>query len=306
MITAAQALEKLKRFLGTGGMCPDDPRALDRLNEARELIYDRGDFAGTTEWLQVDSSDGFFTLPSRLLAARAVFDCKRPLPVGKFGWAEVEDSCAASCCRPCNPPVVISRSLADRPYACKPCSIFGIDAASTKSSDKSEIALRLENRSGEIKTVSLALNGLKKVSLDGMWSDIFSINKEPTAGRINVWFRTDGGCSIAAAVEAGELFAPMAARYTIIGGCEYEQLMVYAKKRFIPLASADEPLDIQSLSAIKFALMALNAQDNGDDAEYANKVGIMEGHLGKADMNILGDEGAWSFQPNYSVAGIGI
>ena len=73
--------------------------------------------------------------------------------------------------------------------------------------------------------------------------------------------------------------------------CRDHQVVLFCKKRFVPLTDYNQQVDISSLVALTFGYQAINKREADDDAGFAAKIQLMENSLTKVDFNLsAGDE----------------
>lgn len=276
-MTVGQALKKLSRWFGQKGMCPDSPEALAYLNEARELVYESGDFPGTTDWIALNLEGGRFCLPPRFIVAKGIWRCNQKIDIAQGGWSVIDECYASSCCDgPCGRGNAVRRIEARRPYCCKPGKAFSVLVSSDNPADVGvEITMSLVNRGGGESIVRIALEE-DRVNVGGIWSDVLSITKPETSGEITIWVNTrDTECFYLAKLSSKEQSAPMFATYEA-PGCVDGQYVVNAKKAFQDFTSASEEMDIRSITTMKFALMAVSALEEKDNDAYASSIQLLE------------------------------
>ena len=191
------------------------------------------------------------------------------------------------------------RSEFKRPYCAKPGNAFSLKVGSTSTDDAgAEVMLHIEDRSGVRRMVTVTLGDGDPVPVDGIYSDLLAVTKGETNGTIEVQAETlEVSCWLLATIAPMETEAPKSGCFTLCGSTR-NRLVVLAKKRFLPLRDHLEQLDIDSLTALKYALMANNALEEGDDNKFQSKVLLMENALSKAAQNI--DDGEPSASLNMS------
>ena len=309
--TVQKALKELAEFAGSSGACWDDPLNLLRLNQARELIYEKGDYAGTVGWEALNVSKGHFCTSLFIEEVREIYVCDEPIEIKDSPSMLLGCDDARRCCQS-KRRIHARKSPAMPPYCCKPDSAFSIKVSSDSADDDGKvITLVLRSRDGRRVPMEVALKSEDQVQLDGVYSDIISISKEITNGYVTIWgVVLDLDCMVLASIPPG-IEIPQYQNYQILGGCKApDQVVVYGKKSFIPIICKEENdkivgglrqiVDIQSITALKFAYMALNAQSEKDLKSYANNITLMANNLDLADQSLFESEPSYDIGSNFS------
>lgn len=293
-MTVQQALKKLARFNGASGTCWNDPGNLERLNEARELLYERGDWAGTTDWAIVSSDCGQFCLPIQLETARAVYACRKNVDLGSYGHLISSLESAQACCGPHPCRLTVNRVPWKRPYCWKPTASFGLHvSADDKRDTGAQVRLDVRGIDGQERAITVAAIAEGRKEVDGLFADLLSASKPLTFGYVKIWAKFKNDDCVLLVDIPPDLEFPALNSYELVGSCcenDVAQLAVLAKRRFMPATDYGAILDIQSITALRFVYQALNAQDANDDQGYVNKLQLAENALDKVTQNLEENE----------------
>lgn len=71
----------IAKFVGDSGVCADDERVLETINDARRVLYPLGDWKGTTEPLCICPFACGLTLPAEFSHAKTAFICRTKMVV---------------------------------------------------------------------------------------------------------------------------------------------------------------------------------------------------------------------------------
>lgn len=299
--TVEHALKKLAPFCGKAGTCWDAPENLIELNDARELIYEQGDYEGTMEWGCVNICGGKFFLPPSMQTVRDAYWCHRDVKVNLAGHTTLDQQGAASCCVserfPMGNAFSIQPTGQRKPYTVQLTGKFNFKVVWDESDDD-EVKLTFQViREGQRLTEILESAELSSAPVD----DIVSVVKPVTVGFGVLWGSCDGQDERFMAEYAPWQENPLFTEYQPLGGCgSHRQVVLFGKKMFYELRDMDQLVDIESISALKSAYQAINEQQADDDAKYVGKLQIMVNRLSLADKNLSVGSSSADLHMNYS------
>ena len=300
--TVEDALRKLARHNGENGTCWDAQSNLDRLNEVRELIYERGDYEGTTEWgcVRIDDCQCIY-LPGSLETVRKAWISSMPLLVRNQHYMSLDTVQRTLCCS-CAPDTrrALQSTGVRRPVTMIPADPFSLMLAFEDDADEgTEVIVTAKTYDGTREIFKISADD-EEATYGERLKDIIQVVKPVTAGRVMLRAVTaDGTVSTMAEYQPWQVnprFTQMRVTNYLKGDCDID-LVVFAKKSFYNLTGYDELVDIESLSALKFGYQALTAQDGGRDQEYTSKLVLMTDSLNRSDANLGVQEGTVEINP---------
>ena len=296
------ALKRLAEHNGPTGSCWDDPSNLERLNEARALIYENGDYEGTMDWFiaNVSKCSCSFSPPARFDSIRELYECDKLIEVVDSPSMIIDCQRARDCCSG-NVRVRARKNPRGNPYAAKPSCSFKIriGAESTQDSGKTiEVVLMTSNSRRVRRTVTLQAE--KSVRVDGQFSDVVSIVKPKTHGDVTMFAEVKGSECFVMAEIPGAIEIPRFYQYALSPSCRATQIVGYGKKIPLPLMRMDDVVDIESITALTFAYQALNAQSARDNKSFTDAIQLMRGAINLADQSLSEGEPSVSFESNLS------
>lgn len=276
-----ETLDNVKRdvakFVGDSGMCPDDDRVLESINDVRRILYPMGDWKNTTDSLCLVPCCGIITLPNQYEYVRKAYRCNGNVQVNN-GWYELVNGCN---CRggfigtlQKTPGEFVT--FADWPTifkdSNKACGLNGF-----------YIKLVFENSLDigvELTFTGIGINN-REVSLtrkcEAAWipqtagpgeervTQLFTVVKPVTKGRIRL-YGYDGANEFLLALYDKNDINPRYQRYTMYRGASC-QIYVNAKKKFVKLTDDKQFVDIET-EALIHGLQAIAARENKDIVSF--------------------------------------
>lgn len=286
MDTLGDVRRDVAKYVGDSGSCPDDPRVVQAINDARRVLYPLGDWKGTVQPICLVSSCGIVTLPSRFEYIKQIGDCDRPVAV-QNGWFTTEG--VDQCGRNWRTAKVVPGefcTFSDWPLtrgACKTACYYGfyVNVVFEDERDK-DVVIRMQAEGTNHMNFSLTR------VCRGAWIDhkanpgedeairITSVIKPKTHGRVRV-YGYDGSNNILLGYYERDDVNPTYLRYQVGGR---RAVMAKAKKKFIKLDNDDQPVDIAT-EALIHALQALTDRENRNPAGFNTNLGLATGFLNK-------------------------
>lgn len=287
-----RAAKQLYKYAGTAGRCADDPYLLERINEARQLIFERGlDVQGVVDWVIAVVDGGRIVLPEEIETVKASFYCNRKLPVHNARHWLVDKASVESCgCK----PLALWENLRPRPYTVSPGFKpyqFGLlathpdDEGTTVSITGKVPSFGVEVEASE----DIVLKNGEIVHSDNGFLEILSVAKDATKGDVFAYASGAAQDVPIAQYPAGSS-DPSFLWFSISRPCtDGAQIALFCRRKWRPLGW-NENLDIRSIQALKFAMFALNANDTNDENQYAANIQLMENALEKRDASLNSGE----------------
>lgn len=281
-----EALEKLARFNGQSGSCWDDPSNLVRLNDVRALIYERGDWEGTTDWICMNIPKGCFYLPIQYQKVISAYTCSSQINVsGRFSVVSYEYAKTAAT----GVATIIKTGRTNALFE----DLSGAHQLSLSCESEHDVGKVVSVWPTGSPKASYELN-LGRVAMSGSMIGIKSFSKPQTHGPVLIW---SGNRLVAEWPSWMESGAHSEMRST----SEACQASMLVKKVFRKMSDLDEPIDIDSIVALTFGYHAFNVLDSAtDDNMYASKVRLMENQLQKSDQSISIEETEPTPQVDYA------
>lgn len=257
-------------FVGPSGACAEDTETLEGINEARRILYELGDWKGTTDPICVKPHCGTITLPPVYNYAKRAFIACKSIPVINDWFTNIQGEFDSCCGRQCGIFRQEGEFVTFRDWPCVPrrdkcCPEVGFKIKVVFESDRdNDVKLTFYGRGvhrHEVK-ISRTSVGAWDLNTAGTGEDpllsLTRVIKPRTKGRIRV-YGYDGDAETPTnefllAVYEQEWVNPQFTRYTvprISGG-----VVMKAKKKYIPLVNDDEFVDIHT-DAIIHVLQAL-------------------------------------------------
>lgn len=300
-LTVKQALMECAEHYGANGVCWDDPANLKALNAARRLIYEQGDFEGTTGWFVANPKKGFFSMPLSFQGVRHVYECDKDIEIIESPSMILDCDTARRCCSG-RVSIHVSREPVRRPYTNHPGCGFSIRMNSSSDDDKKKVVnMTLVTSNNRTVRRSVEMNGEKPVRVNGLFNDIISIVKDDGfTGFVTLYAITETvDCFVM--VEIPPIInIPKVWRYKIGGGCRAKQVACYGKKLPLPLKHHDDEMDITSVTALKFAYQAMNAISDKDRKAFTELIQLVRGSLSLASQSLFEGNASEDIGENFS------
>ena len=303
--TVERALKRLARFNGEAGSCWDAASNLDRLNEVREMIYERGDYEGTTEWGCVAIEDcACIYLPAHLEAVRHAWIGEVPILTRSRAYMSIDMIGRQSCCS-CRPDQRRAVQMTDvrRPVVRTPSKPYALRVIGGEDEDE-ELVFRCVDIMGDVQEHRVVPKQVAETYGAGI-KDVLSVVKPVTKGKVVVFADLEDGTEVFLAEyqpwQENPAFTQMRISNYTQGDCTCP-LVVFAKRKFRNLMELDELLDITSTLALSFGYQALNARDGNRDDEYRSKLVLMTEQLDQVDTNLQPNVSTVEFATEKSIA----
>jgi hypothetical protein len=279
METLKTVREVVSPFVGPSGACADDQVVVDSINEVRRVLYELGNWEGTTEPLCIHSHCGVITLPDPYAHALKAFVACRPIQVQNDWFATVADF-GSACGRATNIIKQEGRYVTFQDWPCIPrdkcCDPqgFKLKVIFESEGDK-DVVLKFEGRGVKLhnvtvyKTYSQAWTPTPAAGLEQPFLSLTRVIKPKTVGRIRVYgydgFLADPTNERLLAVYEPDWVNPSFARYNVSRGIG--SVVFKAKKKYIPLDDNDQFVDIHT-DALIHGLQAIADRKARKIAEY--------------------------------------
>lgn len=280
-------------YVGPSGMCAEEPEVLESINEARRILYELGDWEGTTDPICVQPYCGIMTLPPVYeYAKRAFISCKN-IPVVNDWFSFIEGDFDRCCGRSCGIFRQEGTYVTFRDWPCIPrsdkcCPEQGFKIKLVFESDKDQDKLITFYGRGVFKhdvKISRIAGKAWELNLPNAGEDpllsLTRVIKPVTDGRIRV-FAYDGDGEtptneLLIAVYEPNWVNPVFTRYTVP---RVSSVVMKAKKKYIPLVNDDEFVDIH-VDALIHTLQAMADRRARNLGGYSSNVQLAVGFLNR-------------------------
>jgi len=278
MIRFKDAKSTLAQFAGSQGHRPDHPDVLFWLNEALTDLFEKGDWIGTIENIDVEPFGDVYSLPYAYKDARGASDCcgneysiippqdhSRFVGSQKFLLLKAEGiyySINSECC----------------------CGVGQISSSDAESDQGAEIYIEYQDESSTLIKETLKLD-LNPVTTKRSICFIKYLEKPKTRGNLLVYALTQDRTEKTLLSRFDAEFEHSFYTRFISKACREDQrnLSFRCKKRFIPLESDRDLIPIGNIPALQFAMQAYTEKRNGDNGAYhqaiASAVRILQEEL---------------------------
>lgn len=268
MDTLKQVREDVAAFVGPSGACAEDASVVTAINNVRRILYEIGDWEGTTDPLCIKPYCGLITLPAIYTHATKGFISCRPIQVLNDWFSYVSDFQGA-----CGREIAIIKQEGEyvtfQDWPCIP---------KEKCCDEKGFRLKIIFESEGDQGVELKFHGrgvyqhetmitrewagawipTPQIDAEQPFLSLTRVIKPKTKGRIRVYgfdgFAANPTNERLLALYEPNWVNPAFARYQVARGVT--SVVLKAKKRYIPLDSDDQFVDLHT-DAIIHGLQAL-------------------------------------------------
>lgn len=277
-ITVAEAKQILCRAVDNG-VPPDDPRVIDRINEATERLMVGGFWVGMTQELTICTLQQCFTLPRQIDSVQEIFILDQSLDVTS-GWYTVDNPSTYV-----DPDILNDIVLTDRgeyPVLFDICTpgklivysnyteaagsqirIFGLDTTGN------EIYTTQNGVYGPGEMIELSISGVTSVNV---FAKITNMQKPQTFGPVRVYEVDPANASnhVMLAILDPEERVPSYRRYfcedipIVPAGGPPVRIRVTGKRRYLPVFNDTDFLIISNTGALRLEMLALDREDGND------------------------------------------
>lgn len=280
-LVARDVFEDIAPFVGLSGTCPEDEeKIISYLNKLSQDLWVRGDWKGTIEYGCINPSDCCFGLPSHLEEVRNAWYCNQTMLVRDEYYQGMSHVGIESCCGSCCMPQIIQTGEY-HPYQ-KTIRKGWRLAVQGSAIEEEELTFYFLDYAGQRREEKVTPNlDLQKLNITP--GQFLNVEKPRTKGfvRLVSWHPDYQNYFFVARYEAHEE-NPVFSHYKVTGvptGQDCPQIIVRAKKKYVPIRSATDVLWLNSRAAIEFGAMALNAKLARDNAGYVDNLRLAEEQL---------------------------
>lgn len=270
MFTVEQIRAEVSQFVLDTGRDSKSSSVLFYINEARRLIWNRGEFPGIIESLRIRACNGILTLPYDYLKISDAMPCHHgrngiPSTLGiQNEWYEYADNAQFSSAHSCVGHLI---HLGDR-FATFLDYQYPNHRLMIKGEDRADEGKRINFNA--IDEYAKRLNISALVGLDFVpvelndWIKYYRyVSKEKTVGRVRVYiFDPNRGNTILCAVYEADDTAPHYTRYRVPTP-HPQSFYVRCKRRYRPLVNETDMVEFTT-DAIIQACIAITARRNKD------------------------------------------
>jgi hypothetical protein len=298
MDTLGNMRMSVSRFVGESGMCPDDPRVLDAINEARRILYPVGNWECLCEAICVCPQDCGLTLPSAYEYIKTARLCNRRVVVENFWFSQISsfsDFCTDSNLHMVKKPgsYVTFCDWPDIPNGnagcCKPdCPEFGFYLSIVLEDSRDQgVKLGFHGTGAHTQQLSVTrtidtpeFTSSEAQPGEERFIELKKVSKPRTYGKIRVYGQ-DGANRLLLALYEPTDVNPRYARYYLPLGVSHPTTVVFnCKKRYIPLYDDEQFVEFNT-DAMIHALQALAEREVRDYQSFTNSLQMAQAVINK-------------------------
>jgi hypothetical protein len=267
MNTLEETIQLTRGAIGDSGTCSTD-KAIEGINEARRLLWNKLTGANMCEYFCICCSPKCLTLPSRYEKILLAWSGNVPLSLTDEWFQSYIGSerfdCAASIHSGINEIGglhVVFRDYTVAPY------LLGVMAESQVDLGQ-ELSFEVINKIGSHQQIKIVIGQPPIiVESDTLITAIIRVAKKQTTGRVRVYAvdKTNDQKLLLAVYQPQDV-NPQFRRFRLPGNCK-DKLTVYAKKKFFKLTDLSELVEFTP-DAIYNACLAVNARNNRNPDEF--------------------------------------
>lgn len=277
-------------FVGPSGACPDDESVLEAINQARRILYPLGEWKDTVTPVVLNSQYGIVTLPSDYEYLKHTHYSRQVCGIDN-GWYSVLNGFSSYC------GAGVANRKQDGEYVTfrdwprktmrKTCSTAGF-FIKLVAEDYNDIGVKLVFQAiGEFigrisltRTISAAHHPHLALPGELPIAELRYVTKPVTKGRIRV-YGYDGANEFLLAVYEPHEINPQYTRYIIgVNHARPYQIVGKCKKKYKPILSEDEPVDIHT-EALIHTLQALTDRKSRDNNSFNSNLRLATDFLNK-------------------------
>lgn len=298
MDTVGNTRMSVARFTGESGMCPDDPRVLDAINEARRMLYPLGNWECISEAICICPQDCGITLPSAYEFVKTARMCNRRVTVENMWFTQISnfsDFCTDTNLHLVRKPgnFVTFCDWPDIPDGnagcCIPeCPEYGFYLAIVLE-DVRDKGVKLTFHGTGAHTQQLSLTRIVDVGPyrdsgpqpgDERFIELKKVAKPKTFGKVRV-YGVDGANRLLLALYEPTDINPRYARYYLPHGIHQSSNLVFnCKKRYVPLYDDDQFVEFNT-DAIIHVLQAITEREVRDYQSFTGSMQMAQGLINK-------------------------
>jgi hypothetical protein len=284
-IIVRDVLESMAPYAGVNGTCADnEAEIIDYLNKVCKLLHVRGDWKGTIEEGCIATTDCTFALPWHLAHVRNAWYCNQSILLRDQYYETFAGVGIQTCCGGCCFPQLIQTGKT-MPYQ-KPVPNGWRLAIQGTAIEDVEMQFQMMDYTGQRYIQSITPN-MDVQKLDITLGQLMSVTKPRTKGfvRAFAWHPDHSDMEFVAKYDAHQE-APQFTEYKLTGtnkgeikGEKHPQLILRAKKQYIPIREVTDVLWLESEAALEFGALALNAKISKNNELYVQNLNLAEEQL---------------------------
>jgi hypothetical protein len=285
MDTVEELSPMIAPYVGASGVCGDQAQILERINECRRLLWNKGDWLNTLDWLCIRCVGDCLVLPSQYKQIRVAYINNSPASL-KNDWYETVYGIGKGDCNG------IIRSLVEvgttpvfREYTKAP---FQIRAYCERIEDEgTEISILVKRESGVVEKEVIALTTQPQETNKSCVA-ILAVVKPVTAGRVRLYaVNKDFNEKLLIAVYLPSDANPVFRKFKVKSQ-DYPSLTIRAKKKYSDLVAGSDLVEFNT-DAMIFASMAINFREARDNNQFMSNLTLAVAELNRdiADEEIM-------------------
>jgi hypothetical protein len=285
MDTVEELVPLIEPYVGASGSCGDFNAALQRINDCRRILWNKGDFEHTTSWFRICCAEDCVTLPSQYKQIRIAFIGDNPTSLGDEWYQSVYGETMGACEDIRSKLIhvggyhVTFRNYNKAPYIIR---VF----RENQQDQNVTITFRAKAQSGAEIDIPITMATEYTDSAQRV-AALLRVTKPVTKGRVRVYaYNPDLKEYLLLAVYMPGDVNPHFERYRI-RYFKPDYLTIQAKKKFFNLTQPHELVEFNSDAMIE-ASLALNYREARELDRFANHlaVAVAEQNRESADREI--------------------
>jgi hypothetical protein len=282
--TFAEMAELVRDFVGDSGTCSID-RAKKAVNEARRLLWEKREWATTSEYVCICCVDRCFTLPNRYSQVRLAWIGQNSVSLADE-WFNATNAYGLRANNSCHGLIVEAggRHVVFRDYTSAPYQIAVV--AENAADNGTELVFEAQNEYSTYSNIPItAVNPPGMALSTERVVAIRSVTKPKTKGRIRVYaWNSENGQKLLLAVYQPQDINPTFRRFRIPKTCN--QITIYASRKYFDLEQDTDLVEFTP-EAMRFACLALNSLSNRKQEEYLSNLALA---IAEEQKSMEGDE----------------
>lgn len=272
METVAEILEEFKRYAGASGRC-DDQTAIEYLNKARRLLWNKTDFSATLEYACLSCIGSCITLPSAYKQVRLAWVGGNPVSLGDEWYVSIPDvglnpnhSCHSKLIN------IGGYHVTFRDYTPNPYQI-ALQVESPQDAG-TQVTVFATDQYGTKKKEEITLQSGEYAFSAGLYINILSVIKPRTVGRIRVYaYDKFLNQRLLLAIYQPYDINPHFLKYQLRGVHCSNILTIQAKKKFYKLADMNEFVEFPT-EALIWAAQAVVSQEQKNQESFTTNLAL--------------------------------
>jgi hypothetical protein len=277
METVEEIIPHISPYVGASGVCDDPSLVLARINDVRRLLWDKGDWNNTLEWVCICCAGDCLVLPAKYKQIRAAYINDSPASL-KNEWYETVYGIGKNQCNGIeNSLIEVGRTPVFRDYTGGP---FQLRIYCELADDEGvEVAISSRGQGGVITKEVFALSQTPQESVKS-YEAVISVVKPETKGRVRLYaVNKNTGEYILIALYLPTDKNPSFRKFKV-KALKCPSLTILAKKQYFDLKAGSDLVEFD-INAMIFASMAINYREARDLNQFMANLTLAVAELNK-------------------------